>query len=101
MEDIMNNQKLLLNLIKYPLLTEKTLNLNNKNQYTFIVNRTLKKPQIKDLLETYFNISILKINTIHLPQKTKKIGSIRGNKPKYKKVYITLKKDNIIKELSF
>ena len=49
----MNNLGDLLKLIKYPSLTEKSINLYGDRQYTFIVDRTLTKTQIKFVIETY------------------------------------------------
>ena len=55
----MNNFGNLLNLIKYPLSTEKAINLYSNRQYTFIVARELTKTQIKFILEKIFEVKIL------------------------------------------
>ena len=47
MEKTMNDLGSLLNLIKYPSLTEKSINLYGDRQYTLIVDRHLSKLQIK------------------------------------------------------
>jgi large subunit ribosomal protein L23 len=90
-----------LNLIKYPYLTEKTLNLYKNQQYTFIVDRTLSKPEIKILLENLFQIKIIKLKTAILPEKKKRVGKYLGKRSQYKKVLIKLNKDQIIKELLY
>ena len=63
----MKNQTLnlgqLLSLVKYPSLTEKSINLYGNRQYTFVVDRTLTKTQIKYLIEKIFNITVTSINT--------------------------------------
>ena len=69
----MNNLGDLLKLIKYPSLTEKSINLYGDRQYTFIVDRTLTKTQIKFVIESIFDVSITKVNTAVLP--TKKTSS--------------------------
>ena len=43
----------LLNLVKYPSLTEKSINLYGDRQYTFIVDRSLTKTQINTLLKIF------------------------------------------------
>ena len=53
----MNNLGDLLKLIKYPSLTEKAINLYGDRQYTFIVDRTLTKTQIKFVIESIFDVS--------------------------------------------
>lgn len=89
----------LLSLIKYPSFTEKSLNLYNSQQYTFIVDRSLKKDQIKLILENVFNIKILKVNTAIIPTKKKRVGRFIGKQAQYKKAYIKLRKGDKIAEL--
>jgi large subunit ribosomal protein L23 len=88
-----------LNLIKYPLSTEKSVNLYRNRQYTFIVARKLTKPQIKYTLEKLFNVHIISMNTCILPDKKRKVGQFLGKKAIHKKVYITLKEGEKIAEL--
>ena len=54
MENNMHNLGDLLNLVKYPSLTEKSINLYGDRQYTFIVDRMLTKTQIKYIIEKIF-----------------------------------------------
>ena len=95
----MNNFGNLLNLIKYPLSTEKAINLYNNRQYTFIVARELTKTQIKYILEKIFDVKITSLNTCLLPIKNRRVGRFIGKKTNYKKVYITLKEGNSISDL--
>lgn len=95
----MNNLGDLLNLVKYPLSTEKSINLYSNRQYTFLVARELTKSQIKFILEKIFNVSITKINTAILPIKKRRLGQFLGKKANYKKAFITLKEGNKITEL--
>ena len=89
----------LLQLIKYPSLTEKSFNLYNNQQYTFIVDRNLRKDQIKFILEKVFNVSIIKVNTCMIPTKKRRVGKFIGNRSQYKKAYVKLKKGETIAEL--
>jgi ribosomal protein L23 len=43
----------LLNLVKYPSLTEKSINLYGDRQYTFIVDRSLTKHRLNILLRKF------------------------------------------------
>jgi large subunit ribosomal protein L23 len=81
----------LLNQIKYPLLTEKVIELSSNRQYAFIVDRTLNKFDIKYALENMFNITIISIKTCNLPIKIKRVGKFSGKKSLYKKAYVKLK----------
>lgn len=85
---ILYNKKILLKLIrliKFSLQTKKSFYLEKIKKYTFIVNNKLKKPEIKYIFEKIFNLKIKKIQTINLSKKNL-----------FKKVYITLKKDQHI-----
>ena len=89
----------LLNLIKYPSLTEKSINLYGDRQYTFIVDRILTKTQIKYIIEKIFKVEISQVNTCVLPIKTRRVGRFVGKRPRYKKAYVKLKEGNNITEL--
>ena len=95
----MNNLGDLLKLIKYPSLTEKSINLYGDRQYTFIVDRTLTKTQIKFVIENIFDVSIIKVNTAILPTKKRRVGRAIGNRSIYKKVFVKLKEGDTINEL--
>jgi large subunit ribosomal protein L23 len=89
----------LLSLIKYPLLTEKAINLCENQQYTFIVDKSLTKVEIKYVFEKIFNVTILNIKTCNLPLKNKRVGKFLGKKALYKKTYIKLKEGDSIANL--
>ena len=93
----MNKKKKLLlnliNLIKYPIITEKTITLSFFGYYIFIVDYNLTKTQIKFLFQKLLKNKILKINTSILPIKIKKIKQFIGKRSSFKKVYIKLKKN--------
>jgi large subunit ribosomal protein L23 len=99
MERIMNNLGDLLKLIKYPSLTEKSINLYGERQYTFIVDRSLTKTQIKFILENIFNVKIINVNTAILPTKKRRVGKSIGNRSTYKKAYVKLKEGDTINDL--
>lgn len=99
MENHTRNLGNLLNLIKYPSLTEKAINLYGDRQYTFIVDRSLRKTEIKYIIEKIFNVTIVEVNTCVLPTKTKRVGRFSGKKPRYKKTYVKLKEGDSITDL--
>lgn len=99
MENHKRNLGELLSLIKYPSLTEKSINLYSNRQYTFIVDKSLNKTEIKYAIEKIFNVKIINISTCNLPIKTKRIGRFIGTKANYKKTYIKLKEGDTIADL--
>ena len=85
-----------MNIIKYPIITDKATRLLANNQYSFIVSPKSDKPTIKATIEYLFNVKVVKVNTAHLPKKKKRIGQYIGWKPHYKKAIVTLSKDDTI-----
>nr|YP_009040984.1 ribosomal protein L23 [Tetraphis pellucida]AIB08458.1 ribosomal protein L23 [Tetraphis pellucida]QZJ47922.1 ribosomal protein L23 [Tetraphis pellucida] len=76
--------------VKYPVLTEKTIRLLEKNQYTFDVDQKSTKPEIKKWIEHFFHVKVKSINSHIPPQKKKRIGPIIGHLTRYKRMIITL-----------
>jgi large subunit ribosomal protein L23 len=99
MDKVIYNLGDLLNLIKYPLLTEKSINLYGMRQYTFIVDKSLTKTQIKYIIEKIFNVTITDVSTTILPIKTRRVGKYIGKRSRYKKAYIKLKEGDSITDL--
>lgn len=99
MENNISNLGNLLALIKYPLLTEKSINLYNNRQYTFLVDPSLTKSQVKYILQNLFNITIIRMNSSILPRKQRKVGKSIGYRTQYKKIIITLKEGESLTEL--
>ena len=87
---------MIINLIKYPVLTEKSVRLIENNQYTFDVEPKLNKRQIKTLIENLFQVKVISVNTHKPPRKKKRLGASQGYKNRYKRVIITLKSDESI-----
>ena len=84
------NKRSLFDLIKYPIITDKTTKLLEENQYTFAVDNIAKKTQIKQAIEYIFNVSVKRVNTCNTPIKKKRVGKFLGKKANYKKAMITL-----------
>nr|YP_009532074.1 ribosomal protein L23 [Volvox africanus]AXZ97357.1 ribosomal protein L23 [Volvox africanus] len=82
----------MVDLVKYPVITEKTyIALFKNNQYTFDVDLRLTKSQIKKIFETLFKVEVISVNT-HIPPRQKiRVGLAQGYRPRYKRVIITLK----------
>jgi large subunit ribosomal protein L23 len=86
----------MIDLIKYPVSTEKSYRLIEKNQYTFDVDVRLTKPQIRKVFENLFDIKVLAVNTHLLPTKKKRLGLNLGFKTRYKRAIITIKANQTI-----
>ncbi len=80
-------------IIKKPLITEKTVELANKqNIYTFAVGATANKNQIKEAVEALYNVTVVEINTVVRQPEEKKTGKKRLSvtMPRKKKALVKL-----------
>nr|YP_009943693.1 ribosomal protein L23 [Scapania ampliata]QOD95502.1 ribosomal protein L23 [Scapania ampliata] len=77
--------------IGHPVLTEKTIRLLEKNQYSFDVDVRSNKTEMKKWIELFFNVKVIGINSHRLPRKGKKMGAMSGYTTQYKRMIITLK----------
>jgi len=79
-------------ILKRPVMTEKSNTQGDEqNQYTFEVDRRANKMQVKDAVETAFNVKVLDVNIINIPAKKGRYGRlIVTKKPAWKKAVVTL-----------
>ena len=83
-------------IIKKPLMTEKSTNLNQYNQYSFIVNKNSCSNEIKKAIETIFKVKVTKVNTSVMRGKLKSFKGNLGYKNDLKKAVVTLAEGNTI-----
>ena len=84
-------------LIKSPLITEKgTMVSEESNQVIFRVRPEATKGAIRDAVEELFKVTVLKVRTINLTGKSRRVGRTSGKRPDWKKAYVTLKEGDRI-----
>jgi large subunit ribosomal protein L23 len=83
-------------LIKRPVITEKTTKMMEENKYCFVVNPAANKTQIKQAIETIFNVKVQSVNTTNILGKLKRMGRHQGRRPSWKRAIVTLKKGSRI-----
>lgn len=78
--------------LKRPVVTEKTMyELQGQRKYAFEVDMRANKLQVKDAVETAFDVTVENVNIMVMPAKTLTRGNrIRTRKPKWKKAVVTL-----------
>lgn len=77
--------------IKRPLITEKTMNLTALGKYAFEVDPNANKIEIARAVEEIFGVEVVKVNTVNVKPKTKRLGRFEGKTGGMKKAYVTLK----------
>ena len=79
-----------MNGIKCFITSKKALSLIDEKKYSFLVHRWLKKDTLKNIIEDFFNVKVIRVNTFNLPRKKRRLGKFRGYKSQYKKAIVTL-----------
>ena len=73
-----------------PTITEKSTFLQESGKYTFRVASRANKVQVKEAVETSFNVTVLDVNITKTHGKRKRYGSRITKKPDIKKAVVTL-----------
>ena len=78
--------------LKKPVLTEKSLLLQQtENKYTFDVELTANKIEVKQAVEAMFDVKVESVNIMNVAPKTKRMGRYVGKTNKRKKAIVKLK----------
>ncbi len=83
-------------LIRAPVVTEKSTQGSEYNQVTFRVSPDATKPQIKRAVEGLFSVKVTKVNTLNMNGKVKMFKGRPGKRADYKKAIVTLAEGNSI-----
>ena len=83
-------------LIKRPVITEKTTKMMEENKYCFVVDPKANKTQIKQAVEAIFNVKVQAVNTTNVLGKVKRMGRHEGRRPSWKRATVTLEKGSRI-----
>jgi len=83
-------------IIKKPITTEKSTNLQQFNQYSFFVSKNSSSFEIKDAIEKIFKVKVSKVNTSILRGKGKTFKGQYGFRNDSKKAIVTLNEGNTI-----
>lgn len=76
--------------IKRPVVTEKTQAMMNENKYTFEVPMTANKVEIRQAVEAIFNVKVENVHTMRVLGKTKRMGRFVVKRSDYKKAIVKL-----------
>ena len=83
-------------IIRNPLVSEKSTYVSQFNYYVFKVYNKSTKPQIKQAVEKLFDVKVLSVNTLNQNGKVKKFRNISGKRPDFKKAFVKLAEGNTI-----
>ena len=79
-----------------PLITEKATILASEGKYAFEVDRRANKNQVRVVVQTVFDVTVVKVNTMNVRGKTRRVGNRTIRKGDWKKAIVTLAEGDTI-----
>ena len=79
-----------LDIIKAPVITEKSQIAKEEGKYTFKVDPKANKTEIKSAIEKIFNVKVESIKTMNEKPKKRRVGRYTGLTTRYKKAIVSL-----------
>ena len=76
--------------IRAPLVTEKSTHQSEHSQISFKVSLDATKPEIKQAVEGLFKVKVKAVNTLRVEGKNKMFRGMRGRRSDWKKAIISL-----------
>lgn len=73
-----------------PVVSEKSYSLIDNNAYTFLVHRDANKTEIRQAVETIWDVKVLKVNTANRKGKVKRFRFTQGKRPDTKRAIVKL-----------
>ena len=83
-------------IIKAPIITEKSSDLAKNNAIVFSVDVKANKTEIKDAIEKLFNVKVKEIRTINVHPRKRRVGRYTGLTNRKKKAIVTLEQGQTI-----
>ncbi len=91
MSKIKNNTERLYDIIKRPIITEKSMEATTLQQYTFEVLKDATKVEIAQAVELAFpGRKVTKVRTVYVPSHAKRVGYSMGRTQSGKKAIVTI-----------
>ena len=78
------------NVIIRPVVSERSFDLMSQNKYTLEVAKQAPKEEIAAAVEKLFGVHVLKVNTINVKPKTKRVRYVAGQTRSWKKAIVTV-----------
>ena len=79
-----------------PVVTERSFDLMEQGKYTFEVARTAPKEEIRNAVEKLFGVHVVKVNTINVKPKNRRVRYAMGKTRRWKKAIDTVARGETI-----
>ena len=79
-----------------PIITEHSYDMMENNVYTFEVAPDANKVEIRQAIEAIFDVTVVKVNTLNVKAKPKRVRQQAGFTRTWKKAMVTLAEGDVI-----
>ncbi len=79
-----------------PIVSEKSYAGLEQNRYTFLVHKGANKTEIKEAVQTIWNVQVTSVNTQNRKGKVKRRRYVKGKRPDQKRAIVTLAEGDAI-----
>ncbi len=79
-----------------PVITERSYDMMEKNTYTFEVAKDANKIEIRQAVEEIFAVKVVRVNTLNVKSKPKRVRYQAGRTRTWKKAMVTLQEGDTI-----
>ena len=82
--------------LRRPVITEKSTELQTRNKYAFEIAEGANKPMVKQAIEKAFKVKVTGVNVVTMPGKTRRVGRRQVQTRPWKKAIVTLQAGDMI-----
>lgn len=82
--------------LRRPIVTEKSTLMQERGRYVFEVSPAASKTQIRLAVEEAFGVRVVKVNTLNMRGKVKRMGPRHARHRSWKKAVVTLARGQTI-----
>ncbi len=86
-------------IIRYPIISEKSMDYTEQGKYIFVVSPGATKAEIRRAVSELYNVDVVKVNVVNLPRKPKTWGRYRYKTGKVRKAIVTLAEGQTIPQI--
>ncbi|HUU70914.1 MAG TPA: 50S ribosomal protein L23 [Planctomycetota bacterium] len=83
-------------IIRRPIVTEKAYDMQGHNTYTFEVPENVNKAEIKDAIESLFDVKVVDVRTMHKRGKIRRRRMVVGRTRRWKKAIVKLSPEHTL-----
>ncbi len=86
--------------VKYPIISEKSMEDAEKGKYIFIIASDASKAEVHRAISELYGVDVVKVNVVNLPRKPKRYGRHAYKTGRVRKAIVTLTKGQTIPEIT-